>query len=541
MALISPYNDAMQLGMGFNSFTQELHDYAVRPVGSREFSSDHSTLPQYKQHLAPEVGLIIQDVAWTAKFVDRISEVTDGLNASALSQIKCDFAPGGAKTSASFVDTNNFLQSDINYFIQVRVTQAPAAPGLTEFNAIPNLTPLNFARLYGDSFVSGFVEGGEFNALISINLTDRSKAKEVKQQLAANIKVTPGDLATIDGETTITVSRRGGGDLLDGTFTGWTLESLKAVMANFPGKVMACPARISAIITKYTSLKAFSEMSIDRLDYTESGLYASTLLDAYMEYKRMWHTIPQDARKVEQGEYALLAKRKIPECAELLLEVKTPPNSLRPYKASIIGLEKARRDCRFEMLKIVDAVTEDPKVACDPTRLQPFLSPTVFRMLLPTVKDVEKERAAQLAAEAVKAQEQRCLDLTCKLEAAESSKQELEDKLHELNPYDGWCPPVALQGPVRFRAYVSGKCMDYDYYDGREGVYAYLLSCSLFDRSSQFEIDRVGSKGFTIRHMETGLYLTTTAINSWVYMDMGKLATTFTFERQVDSDIGTVL
>ena len=33
-----------------------------------------------------------------------------------------------------------------------------------------------------------------------------------------------------------------------------------------------------------------------------------------------------------------------------------PPNDLVPYKASIFGLEKARRDCRFEMIKIVREV-----------------------------------------------------------------------------------------------------------------------------------------------------------------------------------------
>ncbi|THV02562.1 hypothetical protein K435DRAFT_653134 [Dendrothele bispora CBS 962.96] len=63
-----------------------------------------------------------------------------------------------------------------------------------------------------------------------------------------------------------------------------------------------------------------------------------------------------------------------------------PPNELRPYKANIFGLDKARRDCRFEMIKIVrevDAVAEDPKVACDPDRTWQYLSPSIFRMLLP--------------------------------------------------------------------------------------------------------------------------------------------------------------
>lgn len=81
-----------------------------------------------------------------------------------------------------------------------------------------------------------------------------------------------------------------------------------------------------------------------------------------------------------------------------------PPNSLVQYKASIFGLDQARRDCRFEMIKIVrevcpiddfircgahnafiqvDAVADDPKLACDPHRAWQYLSPAIFRMLLP--------------------------------------------------------------------------------------------------------------------------------------------------------------
>ncbi|KDQ06256.1 hypothetical protein BOTBODRAFT_121779 [Botryobasidium botryosum FD-172 SS1] len=63
-----------------------------------------------------------------------------------------------------------------------------------------------------------------------------------------------------------------------------------------------------------------------------------------------------------------------------------PPNDLAPYKPTIFGLDKARRDCRFEMIKIVkevDAVADDPKIAIDPDRSFQYLSPATFRMLLP--------------------------------------------------------------------------------------------------------------------------------------------------------------
>ena len=39
-----------------------------------------------------------------------------------------------------------------------------------------------------------------------------------------------------------------------------------------------------------------------------------------------------------------------------VLEPPLPPNNLVPYKPTKFGLDKARRDCRFEMIKIVREV-----------------------------------------------------------------------------------------------------------------------------------------------------------------------------------------
>ena len=49
--------------------------------------------------------------------------------------------------------------------------------------------------------------------------------------------------SNIDGETTISVSWRGGGDIKDATVTDWTLDTLKRVAMEFPEHVMACPMR----------------------------------------------------------------------------------------------------------------------------------------------------------------------------------------------------------------------------------------------------------------------------------------------------------
>ena len=171
-------------------------------------------------------------------------------------QIKCDAIGGGGNASASFLDTNKFKESDINYLIQVKVANQLHRPAnLTEFFPIENLPDSEFTRVYGDSFISGFTEGGEFNALISIKLNDHSKKKEISSELGADLQFGGGvvgvtgkgeagmekGLSKVDGEITITVSWRGGGDIKDATVVDWTLENLKAVAMEFPEKVMACP------------------------------------------------------------------------------------------------------------------------------------------------------------------------------------------------------------------------------------------------------------------------------------------------------------
>ncbi|KDQ06257.1 hypothetical protein BOTBODRAFT_121764 [Botryobasidium botryosum FD-172 SS1] len=311
MALIlAPYNSAMRLGMGFNSFTQQLCiNDAVKLEDGGEAASERVLRPQYKlgtMSAADGGANISQVVTWTAKFVDRISEVTDSMNISGSLEIKADSLGGGGGAQARFMDSNKFKESDINYFIQVKVTnELLVAPNLTQFSPIENVPPSEFTRVYGDSFISGFTEGGEFNALISIKLKDRSKAKEFggKLKMKMDRKVVQvdaeveGDVKSLESsyehETTIAVSWTGGGDIKDERVKEWTLETLKAVAMEFPEHVMACPMRTNAILTKYTGLKSFwgSQLKGSPLDYENAGVYSAALLDAYMDYKIMWRNI----------------------------------------------------------------------------------------------------------------------------------------------------------------------------------------------------------------------------------------------------------
>lgn len=71
----------------------------------------------------------------------------------------------------------------MSFMIQVKViNQVIYDNTLTKFNPIPELKGQNFAEIYGDCFISGFQDGGEFTAVISLKAKDRTKASKIKAE-----------------------------------------------------------------------------------------------------------------------------------------------------------------------------------------------------------------------------------------------------------------------------------------------------------------------------------------------------------------------
>ncbi|CAK5273716.1 unnamed protein product [Mycena citricolor] len=711
--LLAPYNDAMRLGMGCASTTR-LRWRVVRASASAE----RIARPQYK--FGQMTGLdggnvdISQDVTWTAKFVDRISEVSDSLN------IKCDAVGGGGKASASFIDTNKFQESDINYFIQVRVTnQLRTAPDLIEFALYLQRVSSRFeiqAMLTPDT---GFTEGGEFNALISIKLKDRSKTKEIKGDLEVNMNFSAVSVSGkgalekkdaskgIEGETTIAVSWKGGGDIKDATVSDWTLSSLKSVAMEFPEHVMACPLKTKCVYAatrlepkiivdqrhtdkvhefeeflheEYSGVSAgcddFSDLvsvalrADDFTDYENAGVYSSALLDAYMDYKVMWRNIQQATWEIEQNQTgtltndsstqlkelatgakanyeAQLAKYKAKRArleqqakeqsalaqpsnpdpssgSTLLIENKPiqssspqpdnapseaviasaplptsvstvqapvssvstptttvpapvtpaparvapyvpplligieaeeplPPNDLNPYTYTTFSLDKARRDCRFEMIKIVrevDAVAADPKVACDPDRSWQYLSPAVFRILLPVRADAEAAKAKLLLDEKQKKELAAGVPQTEKDKEIEKLELELKDAKYKRlmaerevaamraavgpietlkSPHIPWCP-VPVRTPIRiFNAYTK-QCLQYSNFQrARQDPPILSQAKPVLNADQRFYICPVGPRAFSILHIAADMFLATASQDSDL-ITMAEFPTFVSFE-----------
>ncbi|KAH0174052.1 hypothetical protein KCU67_g971, partial [Aureobasidium melanogenum] len=470
--MLAPYNEAMRLGMGFNSYTQQLccNDIVRLPGGRPATESDLKDTKQNppSQKSLPSSGaeagilstpqgtesimqkrigvgndnqnVVSQVVSWNASFVDTVSEVTKKLDISGALSVNVD-AIGSVKVAGHYVDDKALKESDATYDITVNVTnQRLEAPQITQFAPIANVDASRFQEVYGDCFISGFLEGGVFHAIVACKKVDDKASSDMGGDISAGANVSGLE---IKGEikatfktgsekkkytTTITVNWSGGGDIKPDNIQEWDIKSLTRVAMDFPDQVAACPQRTYAILTKYTSLRSFHEATNrgSPLDYENAGIYTNSLLDAYMDYKYIWSLIQERIGALDKGlskvqraeeedglatyrasfaqsykerlELFQKAEKTIQEnpskYRDVVVEPPMPPNALQAYTADLYGLDHAKRDCRFEMIKIVrevKAVSLDPQVATDPSRIWQYVAPSIFRRLVPLDKPIEEK------------------------------------------------------------------------------------------------------------------------------------------------------
>lgn len=182
-----------------------------------------------------------QIVTYYSKYVDKLSDVSNNLNVSATLAIKYGEISGGG--SGSFVDVETFQNSDMNFIVSVKViNQTINIKDQLQFwpltvdnspNASPpgtrNPTAAEFTATYGDSFISGFQEGGQFFAIVSIKALDSNQKNEIKVAAQLALNVGAGEVSA-DGsvelakqtlqknsEINITVNWSGGGQLKEGS------------------------------------------------------------------------------------------------------------------------------------------------------------------------------------------------------------------------------------------------------------------------------------------------------------------------------------
>ncbi|KAL5092159.1 hypothetical protein Trisim1_002049 [Trichoderma cf. simile WF8] len=349
---LAPYNDTMRLGQGYNSFLQLLCiDGAVK--------IDQSDIQTHVARADPSASMS-QTVSYNSRFVKRISDVARGMNVSAASSIKSGTI--GISGNSLSVDEAKFADSDLNAVISVKVinrtTTTTKNPAFSELNRKMKMTNETFFQTFGDCYISGFLEGGDLNAITSIKVPDVTKKANIEAALKGIMNGSGSEFALSEGlassaleaalretETTITVNWSGGGQIKPDR-EEWTLESLLRAASGFPARVATCPQRTWAVLTPYTQNQSFvkwaaeSEICVPTFSHIEQ--YTYNLLDSYMLYKRHLALL-----QTAMGNPLAFRKSKCDNHVSL----------------DIQSLIETRKAIKYEMAKIVrtiDSLNQDP-------------------------------------------------------------------------------------------------------------------------------------------------------------------------------------
>ncbi|GME51320.1 Phenylacetyl-ligase [Neofusicoccum parvum] len=310
--LLAPYNNAMRIdiGQGFNSYTQQICiDDAVVVDPERlvnVLTNDGFTMDNLRTSLIGDVNLSAteeqpktsvkrgpsQIVTYSSRFVDKSSEITDDMNISGSLSIK--YGAIGGSGRGSFINSDKFKESDLNFYISVKViNQTINIKDALKYQKLPSVNENNFTDIYGDSFLSGFLEGGEFNALVSMKVLNKERKTDIKAgakvalsvggagiEAEANVKIAKQNISN-NTEMTIQVSWSGGGNIKPMN-EPWTIDTLRAAAAKFPELVATTPQRTYAILTKYETLRSFLALKPEKLIpiyYENATIYTNSLLD----------------------------------------------------------------------------------------------------------------------------------------------------------------------------------------------------------------------------------------------------------------------
>ncbi|KAH6871545.1 hypothetical protein B0T10DRAFT_363851, partial [Thelonectria olida] len=354
--LLAPYNDAMRLGQGYVSYRLSTRTIE-RPsqVRSRVISGRQEITNRH------------QVVSYSARVVEKLSDVVESMNISYCSSIK----KGNVTVSGSnsTVDEATFKSADVNIVVTVKVTnQTTLIKSNAKFIAMDGIEPgsqmLNDA--YGDSYISGFIQGGEFTGIISIKVLDRSNVELTVNKIKANVDSTNdkpsteftlntydslssnGSASTFENtESHIHVAWMGGGQIKNEK-TSWDIDSVFAAAAAFPQRVSERPQRTWAILTKYKSNRSFIEWSSYKLfkflEYDQVGSYTAELFDSYMDYKVLLKYVQQ----------------VIDDPASY--QAVEDPDALDTSVATLLSVRFAMRKEQAKIIEAIGVLSRDPDI-----------------------------------------------------------------------------------------------------------------------------------------------------------------------------------
>ncbi|KAF3197392.1 hypothetical protein TWF679_003217 [Orbilia oligospora] len=286
---------------------------------------------------ASDVSVPGQDVRFMARFVNNLSDITEDMNISAARTIKRGRIDGLG--GDSFIDVEKFKEADLNFYIRVRVTNHKIdVKDALQFNPEWIIIEHEFTECFGDTFISGFIDGGEFNALLS-----------EKQ---------------------------------------WPIHTLMEAAASFPDLVATEPHRTYAILTSYPYLRSFykdGELQIPLAPYGYAIQRTRVLLDAYLDYKSLRQRLDEDIADIQNGDKVFQSKEYFRRPSVHLRRDIASAEDDSKFAPTLGELDQAIKAATLQMKSIMEEVNilvKAPGTAIEIGKTT-FQHPDVFRSRLP--------------------------------------------------------------------------------------------------------------------------------------------------------------
>ncbi|CCM04536.1 uncharacterized protein FIBRA_06717 [Fibroporia radiculosa] len=281
----TPYFDGMNKGQGFNTFTQELCLNNAVTVTS---GPTPPPTPFKRSYESVEIN--------------SYEELTKSLHITAGAAIT-GWGQSG-KVDVEYLNRESFEKSDITFEVKVDVEHQGRTTNDYSFNWTD---PPNPNSTYGDRFISGFVEGGHFYALVSITSFNQSQSQTVKE--AAQVTMTMygvnGEISqeveraieTLKQNSTIRISinETSGGKRRD-TPGDEDLKSIKQLADEFYKNAEQHHYVRWAILEKYVNIPDFKN-AFQPFDYFVAIQKSFFFLDdfsKYMYFKSMIQDVPDN-------------------------------------------------------------------------------------------------------------------------------------------------------------------------------------------------------------------------------------------------------
>ncbi|PNP78922.1 hypothetical protein FNYG_07787 [Fusarium nygamai] len=308
--LLVPYNDAMRLGMGFNSYTQTMCiDSAVEATDETMITSE--TLPP--------------KITSSSRLFERVSEVVDTMDISRAATITTGEMEVHGHTNA--LNDAEIDDADISLMVSVRVMSK-----ITSLNGSARFLPIDgmeagsprFNETFGDSYISGFVTGGLFTSIISFIASDPDRKDKLIEAVKKGLTEPTMALENVCKEFAITSVTQGAE--VEDINCASDVASILRIAGEFPTLLAQDPQRTWAILTKYKANRSFNEWSsyqiLKPLDYGSVAPYTSKLFDNYIQYSHLSKKV-QDIISQRDKYYQVDKPRAIPLELNTLLATRS--------------------------------------------------------------------------------------------------------------------------------------------------------------------------------------------------------------------------